>query len=359
MKGKLSELIKNSPRPFLIAGPCSAESENQMMEISRDISAKANVSVLRAGIWKPRTRPDSFEGVGAIGLPWLVQAGKTYNMPVATEIANARHVEQALKAEIDILWIGARTSVNPFAVQEIADALKGTDTPVMIKNPVNPDLSLWIGAFERLQKNGLSDLTAVHRGFSIYKHPKYRNVPNWEIPIGLKEAMPKLPIIGDPSHISGKREGLLPLAQKAMDLNFDGLMIETHPDPDNAWSDSEQQVTAQGLKDILDQLVLRKDQLSGDVLSQMEIMREKIGTLDDRIFELISARMRMSEEIGIYKRENDITILQQEHWRKMIAGRLSKANDYQLTESFIRSMMDAIHQESIRHQTKVMNFRED
>ncbi len=351
----LTNEINNKKRPFLIAGPCSVESEEQVVSVCNDIKVQTNASVLRGGIWKPRTRPNSFEGVGAIGLPWLVKAGKQTGLPVTTEVANAKHVELALKAGINILWVGARTTVNPFAVQEIADAVKGTNVPIMIKNPVNPDLMLWIGAFERFQKAGITDLTAIHRGFSIYNHPKYRNVPNWEIPIALKEKLPNVHLICDPSHISGKRNGLLPVSQKAMDLNFDGLMIETHPNPDDAWSDAKQQVTPLGLKNILDSLVLRKEELTGDSITKMEVMREKIAGLDDKIFELLTARMRLSEEVGIYKRQHDITILQQEHWKKVISYRLSKTEDYKLTDKFVRDFMDALHQESIRHQNNVMN----
>lgn len=352
---KLTDRIIKSDKPFVIAGPCSAESESQVMEVCKAIADKTPTSLLRAGIWKPRTRPDSFEGVGAIGLPWLVDAGKEVGLPTTTEVANTKHVEQALKAGVDILWIGARTTVNPFAVQEIADALKGVDIPVMVKNPINPDLMLWIGALERLQKVGINDLTAIHRGFSIYKHPKFRNVPNWEIPIALREQRPDIKLICDPSHISGRRDGLLSISQKAMDLNFDGLMIETHPNPDEAWSDSNQQVTPDALKIILDSLVLRTEKLSGDILSKIEIMREKIAGLDDKIFEILTSRMHLAEEVAIYKRKNEITILQQEHWKKVIEQRLKKSSDYDLTNKFIRDIMDAIHQESIRKQTKIMN----
>ncbi len=355
MIDKLTDLITQTTKPFVISGPCSAESEQQVISVAKEIALKTNTRVLRAGIWKPRTRPDSFEGVGAIGLPWLVKAGKETGLLTTTEVANAKHVEQALKAGVDILWIGARTTVNPFAVQEIADVLEGAEVPVMVKNPINPDLMLWIGALERLQKAGITDLTAIHRGFSIYNHPKYRNVPNWEIPIALREQRPDIKLICDPSHISGRRDGLLSVAQKALDLNFDGLMIETHPNPDDAWSDAQQQVTPNGLKELLTSLVLRQEELTADALSIMEVMRDKIGGLDDKIFELLTARMKLSEEVGNYKRENDITILQQEHWRKVIAQRLEKSDDYDLTNKFIRDIMDAIHQESIRKQTKIMN----
>jgi len=352
----MSSLIqKGGKRPFLIAGPCSAETEEQVMETVRQLHASCSINVLRAGIWKPRTRPDSFEGVGEEGLKWLVDAGKMIGVPTTTEVANAKHAELALKAGVDILWIGARTTVNPFAIQEIADALVGTNIPVMVKNPVNPDLELWIGAFERLEKAGITDLTAIHRGFSVYKHPKYRNVPSWELPISLRERLPQIPLICDPSHISGKRALLLEVSQKAMDLNFDGLMIESHNNPDEAWSDAAQQLTPANLRVLLDQLVLRSREVSDSALLGLEELREKIGILDDRLFEILTARMRLSEEVGAFKQGHNITILQEDHWRKMIASRLDKSGEYGLAERFVRLMMDALHQESIRHQTRVMN----
>ncbi len=356
---KLAEKIRRGDRPFVVAGPCSAESEEQVMSICKQIAKNDAVQLLRAGIWKPRTRPNSFEGLGEIALPWLVNAGKETNLQTTTEVANKKHVEAALKAGIDVLWIGARTTVNPFAVQEIADALQGVDIPVMIKNPVNPDLNLWLGAFERFEKAGITDLSAIHRGFSVYKHPKYRNVPNWQIPIGLKEERPDLPIICDPSHITGRRDLLLEVSQKAMDLDFEGLMIETHPNPDEAWSDAAQQVTADGLSDILCQLVMRSVEVSEDLQVVLKELRTKISILDDRLFEILGARMELSEEVGQLKRENNITILQQEHWQRVIASRIEKRGDYRLTQQFVRQMMDAIHQESIRHQTKVMNTEKD
>jgi chorismate mutase len=355
----LQETINASTKPFLIAGPCSVETPDQMMNICLDLAKNEKVHALRAGIWKPRTRPDSFEGVGSIGLPWLVDAGKKAGLPTATEVANKHHVELALKAGVDILWIGARTTVNPFAVQEIADALTGVKIPVMVKNSINPDLELWIGAFERLEKAGLDDLVAIHRGFSFYKHPKYRNVPSWEIPMGFRSRRPEIPLICDPSHISGKRDLLLEVSQKAMDLNYHGLMIETHPDPDNAWSDAAQQVTPEGLKNMMKTIILRTEIASNEMIQPLVELRQKIGLLDDRIFDLLAARMILSEEVGDFKKQNKITIFQQEHWAKMIIGRLSKSEEYNLTERFIRQTMDAIHQESIRHQTKVMNPKQD
>lgn len=351
----LSQEIRSSEKPFLIAGPCSVETQEQVKLIANDLSALGGIKLLRGGIWKPRTRPDSFEGVGVVGLPWLVEAGKEVNIPTCTEVANASHVEQALAAGVDVLWIGARTTVNPFAVQEIAESLRGVKVPVMIKNPINPDLELWIGAFERMSKMGLSDFTAIHRGFSFYNHPKYRNVPNWEIPIAFRERMPEIPMINDPSHISGRRNLLLEVSQKAMDLDFSGLMIETHPDPDKAWSDAKQQVTASGLEDILRSIILRAPVVGEDAQGQLHDIRQKVGVLDDRLFELISERMRMSDEAGELKREHNITILQQEHWAKIKSKRMDMGDDYQLSPLFIRQLMDAIHQESIRHQTRIMN----
>jgi chorismate mutase len=354
---KLIQKIKNNKRPFLVTGPCSAESPEQIMTVAKALAQNGHAAVLRAGIWKPRTRPDSFEGMGAIALPWLVEAGRETGLPVATEIANRYHAELALKGGIDVLWIGARTTVNPFAIQEIADVLKGVDIPVMIKNPVNPDLELWVGAFERLEKSGIKEMAAIHRGFSIYKHPKYRNVPTWEIPIALRERLPNIPIICDPSHITGRRDLLLEISQKAMDLNFDGLMIETHPCPQKAWSDAAQQVTPEDLRGIVNNLVLRSRDISTSDSAVLDELRHKINNLDDRLFDILAARMNLSEQVGLYKREKNITILQQEHWTQVIASRLDQKNDYQLTERFIRQIMDAMHQESIRHQTKVMNKR--
>ncbi|MFN5845045.1 MAG: chorismate mutase [Flavobacteriia bacterium] len=350
----MNEKIRSTSGPFLIAGPCSAETEEQVHSVVRDLADRNLTHAIRAGIWKPRTRPDSFEGIGEVGLKWLVDAGRSVGLPVATEVANKHHVELALQAGVDILWVGARTTVNPFTVQEIADALSGVRIPVMVKNPVNPDLELWLGGIERFEKAGLSDVVAIHRGFSVYKHPKYRNVPNWEIPIALKERRPDIAVICDPSHITGKRELIAEVAQKALDLNFEGLMMETHPNPENAWSDASQQLTPEALEEILKGLVVRSKDISGEFASYLDEVREKIALLDDRLFELLTARMTLSEEVGKFKRENNITILQQEHWAKLIAGRLNKNEEYNLTQLFIRQFMDAIHQESIRHQVKIM-----
>ena len=353
----LQQTIFQATRPYVIAGPCSAETPEQVLNVAMELVG-SNVQLLRAGIWKPRTRPGSFEGLGSIALPWLIEASRQSGIPCSVEVANKDHVEQALKSGVDVLWIGARTTVNPFAVQEIADALRGVDIPIMIKNPVNPDLNLWIGAFERLEKAGITDLVAIHRGFSVYEHPKYRNVPNWEIPIALKERLPGLPVICDPSHIAGKRSLLLEVAQKAMDLAMDGLMIETHPQPEKAWSDAEQQLTPADLKILLSKLVLRSKSVHSDSLDCLTEFREKITILDDRLFDILSARMRISEELGVFKKEQNITVLQQEHWAKALRHRLLNAKDLDLDDEFVRLIMDAIHQESIRKQTNVMNRKE-
>ncbi|MDB4606721.1 bifunctional 3-deoxy-7-phosphoheptulonate synthase/chorismate mutase type II [Crocinitomicaceae bacterium] len=355
MKGTLVERIRNQADIFVIAGPCSAESHAQVSSITTSIVATNKVNMLRAGIWKPRTHPNSFEGLGLKALPWLVEAGRLLEVPTCTEVANKTHVEAALKAGVDALWIGARTTVNPFAVQDIADVLKGTKTPILIKNPINPDLELWLGAFERFNNAGLEDLTAIHRGFSIYNHVKYRNVPSWEIPIAFKEKRPDVPMICDPSHITGNRNLLLEVSQYAMDLNFDGLMIETHPSPDKALSDSKQQVNANDLDALLSKLVLRQPNFSQDVATMIDEIRSKVSVLDDELFNLLSDRMQLSEEVGILKRENKITILQQEHWSSLISKRLNQSEEYHLTPQFVRTLMDAIHQESIRHQTRIMN----
>ncbi|MES2798998.1 MAG: bifunctional 3-deoxy-7-phosphoheptulonate synthase/chorismate mutase type II [Bacteroidota bacterium] len=346
--------IKQSKRPFLIAGPCSAESPEQLLLLANQLKQR-NVSILRAGIWKPRTRPGSFEGLGEVALPWLMEASEESGLPVAIEVANADHVEKALKAGVDVLWIGARSTVNPFTVQEIADSLRGVRIPVMVKNPVNPDLNLWIGAFERLENAGINDLVAVHRGFSVYAHPKYRNVPSWEIPLALREKLPELPMLCDPSHIGGKRNLLLEIAQKGMDLNMDGLMVEVHPTPDFALSDAEQQITPDDFSLLISKLVLRSSNVSLSALAQLEQFRDKTSEMDDTIFDILKKRMQVSNELGRFKKENAITVFQQERWIKIISERMGKAADYDLSPIFVRQIMDAIHQESIRHQTRVMN----
>lgn len=351
----LTKEIGSNDRPFVIAGPCSVESEAQIVQTACALAKNTSTQVLRGGIWKPRTRPNSFEGIGEVGLQWLVNAGKEAKLPVITEIANAKHLELALKAGVDAIWIGARTTVNPFAVQEIADALQDVEIPVAIKNPINPDLQLWIGAIERIQNAGIKDIVAIHRGFSVYQHPKYRNAPNWKIPIALMEKMPQIPLLCDPSHILGKKESLLPLAQKAMDLNFEGLMIEVHPHPKEALSDAKQQIKPKELSHLLTQLILRESDFKPKEINFMVEKRKQIEQIDDQVFHLFKERMNIAEWIGHYKKENNVTILQTAHWKEMIAHRLSQQEDLQLSPQFLRQILDAIHQESIRHQTSIMN----
>ena len=341
--------------PLIISGPCSAESPEQVMETAKGV-AQHGVGILRAGIWKPRTRPNSFEGVGSIGLRWLKAAGKETGIPVCTEVANVKHVYEALRAGIDILWVGARTTANPFAVQEIADALEGVDVPVMVKNPVSPDLNLWIGAMERLYRSGITKMAAIHRGFTFHGHTKYRNQPHWEIPIALKRRMPEIQVICDPSHICGNRHLLSPVSQKAYDLNFDGLMIEAHPNPDKALSDAKQQVTPERLGELLGDLIRRKPRSDNpEVVEHLESFREIIDTIDYKLIETLAERMKVVREIGEYKKQNNITILQADRWNELIRDRLAQATPQGLSEDLMTEILQLVHKESIRHQTQVMN----
>jgi chorismate mutase len=342
-------------RPILISGPCSAETEEQVMKSCLG-AAKQGASILRAGIWKPRTRPDSFEGVGKVGLPWIKAAGEQTKLPVTIEVANARHVDLALKAGIDIFWIGARTSVNPFTIQEIAEALRGVDIPILIKNPVNPDLELWIGAIERFYKVGINKIAAIHRGFSVYKPKPYRNLPMWEIPIELRRRIPSLEIICDPSHICGKRALIQDISQKALDLEFDGLMIESHIDPDHALSDAAQQLTPNDMGELLKRLIRRNP--VGDnpnFLANIEALRLDIDNIDAEVIELISKRMEVVNEIGKYKKENGVTILQMNRWTEIFDSRVMKTIEAGLSKEFAHAFIQCIHNESIREQTEVMN----
>ncbi len=350
--------IKNTKRPYVIAGPCSAETEQQVLETARQIS-KLGIKVFRAGIWKPRTRPGNFEGVGSAGLEWLKKVKEETGMKVCTEAANTKHVYDALKAGIDILWIGARTSANPFAVQEIADAVKGVNIPVMIKNPVNADIDLWIGAVERFQKAGIKEIAAVHRGFSTYTKSKYRNEPMWQIPVELRRRMKNLPIICDPSHISGRKDLLAEISQKAMDLNYEGLMIETHIDPDNALSDAKQQITPAGLNDLLNGLIIRHrktdDTEKTENLETLEELRAKIDEFDNIIFEYLHKRMETAKNIGIVKNKSNITILQPDRWNKILQNALNKGKKLGLSSKFVNNFYKSIHQESIRLQNEIYN----
>ncbi len=348
----------NIKRPLAIAGPCSAETEEQVMQTAGQLK-EMGIKIFRAGLWKPRTRPNAFEGVGKLGLPWLKRVKEEFGLLTTTEVANVKHVYAALKAGIDILWIGARTTANPFAVQEIAESLKGVDIPVMVKNPVNPDTELWIGALERLNNAGIIKLAAVHRGFSIYSQTFYRNHPQWQIPIELKRRIPRLPIITDPSHICGNRDLLFEISQKAMDLNFDGLFIETHINPDKAWSDAQQQITPKKLKELLGNLILRKADVENAVLmTTLEELRHDIDKYDDRLVKLLEDRMAVSRKIGAYKKKNNITILQTSRWDEILRKRIEEAGKLGLSEEFIVKVFRAIHQESINHQTKVMNAKD-
>lgn len=337
-------------RPIVIAGPCSAETEEQVMNTARSLS-RHGIKIFRAGIWKPRTKPGGFEGVGAEGLPWLKRVKEELGMYVATEVATSKHVREALANDVDILWIGARTSANPFAMQEIADALEGTDIPVMIKNPVNPDLELWIGAIERIYNAGVHRIAAIHRGFSTYDKKIYRNLPQWHIPIELKRRLPSLPIFCDPSHIGGKRELVGPLCQQAMDLNFDGLMVESHCNPEKAWSDASQQVTPDVLDFILDTLIIRDMKQSTESLEQL---RKQIDVCDNDLLELLAKRMRISEEIGQYKKEHNMPILQSARYEEILSKRIFQAKSMGMSEDFMKTVLVAIHEESVRHQMEIM-----
>ena len=340
-------------KPLIIAGPCSAETEEQVMAVAAQVAA-LGIQVFRAGIWKPRTRPSAFEGVGSEGLAWMRRVKEETGMKVAVEVANVKHVYDALKSGIDVLWIGARTTANPFAVQEIADSLRGVDITVLVKNPVNPDVELWIGALERMSAAGITHIGAVHRGFSSYGKSAYRNDPHWQIPIELRRRIPGLPIINDPSHISGKRDLIMDLCQTAIDLDFDGLIVETHCDPDHALSDSAQQITPQHLDYIIKNLVLRQQNVDHKNAVTLEELRMQIDKLDDEVLQLMEQRMNVSEKIGLFKREHNITILQSSHWNKLLKKRINAGLSKGLSEEFVQKIYSAIHEESIQHQKVVM-----
>lgn len=348
-------IFSDLKKPLIIAGPCSAESEQQLFETAKALK-NAGVNVLRAGIWKPRTRPNCFEGVGADGLVWMRRAQRELGMKVSTEVANVKHVYEALKAGVDLLWIGARTTANPFAMQEIADALKGTDIPVLVKNPVNPDVELWIGALERLNMAGLKKIGVIHRGFSTYTKVKYRNTPQWQIPIEIKRRFKDMLMICDPSHIGGKREYIAELSQQAMDLGFDGLIVESHICPEIALSDAAQQVTPAALSELLAKLIIRNvDSENMAYKESIDELRARIDELDDELIRILGDRMKVSEEIGKYKKENNITILQPGRWDKILEKVFSKGSANGLSNEFIEKIFKAIHQASIDKQTEVMN----
>ena len=354
MKMEIDQIKINgidSKRPIVIAGPCSAESREQVLETAASLAAKG-IKIFRAGIWKPRTKPGGFEGVGVDGLPWMQRVKEETGMLVATEVATAKHIEEALKAHIDLLWIGARTTANPFAMQEIADALEGVDIPVLVKNPVNPDLELWIGALQRLNGAGLKRLGAIHRGFSSFDKKIYRNLPQWNIPIELRRRIPDLPIFCDPSHIGGKRELVAPLCQQAMDLGFDGIIAESHCNPDAAWSDAAQQVTPDILSYILNLLVIRKEKQTTENLSEL---RAEIDECDNNIIEVLAKRMRVCREIGTFKKEHNMTILQTGRYNEILDKRGAQGALCGMSAEFVKKVFEAIHEESVRQQMEIIN----
>ncbi|MFZ1704651.1 MAG: chorismate mutase [Saprospiraceae bacterium] len=357
---KISDLFDPSwhlsgKRPFLISGPCSAETEFQTLETARRLAKTNKIHIFRSGIWKPRTRPGAFEGVGARGLPWLQEVTKETGLPVMVEVANASHVEMSLKSGINIFWIGARTTVNPFAVQEIAEALIGTDVTVFIKNPINPDLDLWLGGTERLINAGIPRIGAIHRGFSYSGEKIFRNRPYWQIAIDYKCALPNIPLINDPSHICGRRDLLAKVAQKAMDLSYDGLMIESHISPDDAWSDAAQQITPEVYEDLIHHLVIRRTEV--DLKAEKDELlrkRKEIDLLDDELLHILASRMKIVRDIGVYKKEHNIAILQAERWSEIIQKLVSHGTQQGLSEEFITRFIKTVHDESIEQQENIM-----
>ena len=339
--------------PLVIAGPCSAETEDQVLKIAHELK-DSDATVMRAGIWKPRTRPGNFEGVGALGLKWLQRAKEETGLKIATEVANPHHVELALEHGVDILWIGARSTVSPFIVQDIADACKGIENPVLIKNPINPDLSLWLGAVERFYTANVKNLGVIHRGFSTYQKTKYRNIPEWQIPIDLQNRFPDLPLILDPSHIAGRRDLIFDLSQTALDLNFDGLIVETHHDPDKAWSDAKQQITPETLIQYMKDLKIRNEVSDDQAYDQaLTALRAQIDVLDHQLIDVMSKRMKVSDEIGAVKAKQNVAILQSKRWNEILGRMILEGQDHGLSEEFILKIFKAIHQESINHQKKV------
>jgi len=346
----------NLDHPLVIAGPCSAETEEQVLKIAHELK-NTDATIFRAGVWKPRTRPGGFEGVGAVALPWLQKVRQETGMKIAVEVANVAHVKLALEADVDVLWLGARTAVNPFAVQEVADALEGTDKIVLIKNPINPDLALWLGGVERLYKANIKNLGVIHRGFSSYKKTKYRNVPQWQLPIELKRRYPDLPIINDPSHICGNREGIEGISQIALDLNFEGLMIETHVTPDDAWSDAAQQITPERLVEIMKDLKVRQPKAEGLALDKLKELRAEIDVIDNHIMQTLAERMAVAEQIGEVKKSENVSVLQDSRWGEIIDSMVKTGAEAGLSEDFVKSVFKAVHQESINKQEKIVTSK--
>jgi chorismate mutase len=347
-----AELIKK--KGLIIAGPCSAENEQQLLRTASEIKSIGKVDILRAGIWKPRTNPGGFEGAGVKGLSWLLKAKQITGLKTAVEVATTKHVEDALSFDVDVLWIGARTTVNPFSVQTIAEALKGTNVPVLIKNPVNPDIKLWIGAIERLRRSGIENIGIIHRGFSSYGNTEFRNVPMWQIPIEMKRLFPEIPLICDPSHICGKRDTILSVSQKSIDLDYDGLIIESHYDPDSAMTDKEQQLNTDQLDKLLKTLVWKSSSTNTkEYLNKLDNLREQINHLDEELLTLISNRMKVAKEIGEIKKDNKITVLQSNRYNEIIERAINKGEKVGLSKDFIKLYLEAIHIESIRIQNLI------
>lgn len=352
----IKEWLPQINNPLLIAGPCSLETEEQTLDTARQLAKDPRVFVFRGGIWKPRTRPGSFEGVGSVGLNWLRKVKQETGLPVGTEVANAQHTEEALKADLDILWIGARSTASPFVVQEIADVLKGTDTVVMVKNPVNPDVQLWMGALERVNQAGIKNLVAIHRGFTPFRETKYRNYPNWKTFIELRRLLPNLPVICDPSHIAGHRDFLYEISQKAFDMGMEGLMLESHRDPSCALSDKDQQVTPDELAKILDKLVIRYSSSPNKQFeNQLELLRSRIDALDAELMEILSSRVEIVTQIGQYKKENNVTALQINRWTELMNKRVEAGEKMNLNKTFIQILFQLIHEDSVRMQTEIMD----
>lgn len=348
--------MPETPYPLLIAGPCSLETEEQALSTARELAKDPRVHVIRGGVWKPRTRPGTFEGIGSIGLEWLQKIKAETGLMVGTEVANAQHTEEALKADIDVLWIGARSTTSPFVIQEIADVLKGSDKVVMVKNPMNPDLSLWMGALERLHAVGMKKLVGIHRGFTPYQETKYRNYPGWKTYIELRRSMPNLPIICDPSHIAGKREYVGEISQKAFDMGFDGLMIESHIDPSCALSDAAQQFTPSDLARLIDKLVIRQQNIDDmEFGTKLDQLRSRIDALDTELMEILSARSEIVNQIAEYKKTNNVMALQINRWSQMMNARVDTANKLKLNETFVKILFQLIHEDSVRQQTELID----
>ena len=342
--------------PILISGPCSAETREQVLQTALQLKAYNKIHLFRAGIWKPRTKPGMFEGVGSIGLQWLQEVKRVTNFPLTVEVATPQHVEESLKHQIDCLWIGARTVANPFSVQALAESLKGLNIPILIKNPTNPDIELWSGAIERIINAGIENIALIHRGFTSYAQTEYRNPPMWQLAIEIKRRYAQFPMLCDPSHIAGKRNLLLSVAQHSLDLNYNGLMIESHIDPENAWSDAAQQVTPDNLIVLLDQLLWRTSIGDSNIdFTELAALRAQIDQKDDELIQLLGERMKIADQIGVYKKNNNITILQTERWNEILERALVKCEKIGLSKDFIRKYFESVHIESIAHQNNVMN----